>query len=258
MGWRFLVGACLAAAAFTQARPASAVVIRVVAQIGAEPKFIVETARGTTRTSGFCVDVMEAVERRNPALHFVLQPGALPLTRIQSEMESGQLDANCLIANAERRGKFYIAPTKLFSYNYHLIVRAGDEVSVDHWDDVRSLGGAGRILVVKGTGAISRLEQAGGLILDAGGATPEINLQKLVAGRGRFFYYRAEGWKHAMARSGLEGKVKVLPAVMGVEDFYLMLGRHMPPGVVQAVAKALDQLDDSGELERIRKKWAAN
>ena len=258
MGLRFLAGTWLAAAAFTQAAPASAVTIRVVAQIASEPKFIIDTERGATRTSGFCVDVMDAIERRNPSLHFALQPTALPLTRIQSEMESGMLDANCLIANAERRSKFHIAPTRLFSYNYHLIVRIDDEVTVNHWDDVRHLGGAGRILVVKGTGALSRLEQAGGLIIDAGGATPEVNLQKLVAGRGRFFYYRAEGWKHTMARSGLEGKIKVLPAVMGVEDFYLMLGKHMPPAVVRAVGKALDELDDNGELERIRKRWAAN
>ncbi|HZV63613.1 MAG TPA: ABC transporter substrate-binding protein [Telluria sp.] len=254
MDLRFLAGVWLAATALTSARPACAVAIRVAAQFAAEPKFIV----GATQTSGFCVDIMQAVEKRNPALQFVVLPGALPLTRIQSDMEAGKLDANCLIANAERRSKFHVAPTKLFSYNYHLIVRAQDEVTVKQWDDVRNLGSEGRILVVKGTGAISRLEQAGGLILDAGGATPEINLQKLLAGRGRFFYYRTEGWKHAMARSGMEDKIKVLPGVMGVEDFYLMLGKHLPPSLVAAVGKTLAELDDTGELERIHKKWAAN
>lgn len=258
MGLRFLVGVWLAAAAFAPARPAFAATIRTVAQLAAEPKFIIETLRGTTRISGFCVDIMEAIEKRDPSLHFALQPRALPLTRIQSEMEGGQLDANCLIANAERRSKFHVAPTKLFSYNYHLIVRIEDEVTVHHWDDVRNMGDEGRILVVKGTGALNRLEQAGGLILDAGGATPEDNLKKLLAGRGRFFYYRAEGWKHAMARTGLEGKVKVLPAVMGVEDFYLMLGKHLPASVVKAVGKALVELEERGELERIHKKWASN
>jgi hypothetical protein len=37
-----------------------------------------------------------------------------------------------------------------------------------------------------------------------------------------------------------------------------MLGKHMPPSAVASIGKALAELDDSGELERIRRKWAAN
>lgn len=257
MGFRFLAGVCMVmASALACAAPAAA--IRVAAQLAAEPKFIVETRRGVTRNTGFCVDILEAVEKRDPSLHFVYQPGPLPLTRIQSEMATGQLDVNCMIANAERRSKFRVIPIKLFSYNYHLIVRSDDDVTVNHWDDVRKLGERGRVLVVKGTGALPRLEQAGGLLLDSGGSTPEVNLRKLLAGRARFFYYRAEGWKHAMARTGLQDKVKVLPAVMGVEDFYLTFGQHVPAKVAAAAAKALAEVDESGELERIRKRWMNN
>lgn len=226
--------------------------IRTAAQEDSEPKYLDEGGK----VVGLCVDIMRAIEGLDPGLRFSGEQNWLPLLRIEHEVRNGRLDMACgFVRNREREADYQIVLPRLFPVQYRLVVRAGDEVRVRDWDDVRRLGAAGVILVNSGRGPARRLEAMGGLLIDSGGRTTLSNLRKLASGRGRFFYYRTPGLTSELRRSGVQERLRVLPAVLESQDFYMMLGRHVPKQRVARLGAAVQALEDSGELARLLDKW---
>jgi ABC-type amino acid transport substrate-binding protein len=245
------------AVAFAVAGPVGATDIRTVAQEGAFPKFVALEHAGKPPIGGLCVDIMRAIERIEPELHFVGDQQWVPLIRIEVGMTAGKIDAACgLIRTSERKAKFDFIDTPLFPVNYLLVVRAADDVQVKDWADVRKLGEHGVILTIHGfVGILSHLREVGGLRIDTGGRDTKVNLEKLLAGRGRFFVHRSPGVAAEVASSGLRDKVKILPTIMYSETFYMMVAKSMAPAVRDKMNRALTQLAASGELAKLSKKW---
>ncbi|MFL6656689.1 MAG: substrate-binding periplasmic protein [Massilia sp.] len=233
---------------------ASAQTIRVAAQENSAPKFL-DTPDGNAQWQGMCPDILRAIEKRNPGLHLSFDARSQPLKRIEAGMEFGAMDANCLIDNTERRAKFTVLTAPLFSFDYHLIARSEDGIRIDNWDDVRRLGAQGRILVMSGSGAMARLARIEGLQFEEGGKSATANLQKLVLGRGRFFYYRIYEWEKEIKLAKVEGMVKILPLTMETIQFQLMFGRHVAREVVDKVQRTLHEMESDGALTQIREKW---
>ncbi|MGQ5524343.1 substrate-binding periplasmic protein [Chitinimonas sp. PSY-7] len=224
--------------------------IKTAAQIDSEPKYIKEGSAAV----GICVDIMRAVEKVDPSLKFVGDQQWQPLARIESNVESGELDAGCgLQKNKTREAKFQFPATALFPVKWMLAVRADDDVKISNWADVKKLGPDGVILVNFGSGALKTLEAVGGLVIDSGGKTNVDNLVKLEAKRGRFYYYRSPGFVGEL--KAYPGKFKILPAVMDSAMFYMMFGKHVPAETVEKFNKALLELEKKGELEKLVKKW---
>ncbi|QNM96072.1 substrate-binding periplasmic protein [Chitinimonas koreensis] len=249
---RIPLAALVAALAFGQA--GAVTTIRTAAQTESEPKYLpAEDGKGIR---GLCVDLYRAIEQADPNLRFVGDQAALPLKRLETMVERGELDAFCgLVRNAEREARFVYAEPALYNVAYRVAIRADDRVSVAGWDDVRKLGADGILLVNQGSGAVKRLEEFGGLKIDAGGRTTGENLSKLLAGRGRFYYYRTPGLKGEIRRAGLADKIRILPATLDVTPFYLLFNKAVPRATVEAVNRALAQLQARGELARILDRW---
>ena len=232
--------------------PAVATEIRTAAQENSEPKYLNE--RG--EVVGLCIDIMRAIERLDPGLRFSGDQTWLPLMRIEHGLRNGKLDMACgFIRNKVREADYQIVLPRLFPVQYRLVVRASDNPSVQSWDDVRKLGADGVVLVNSGRGPARRLEEMGGLLIDSGGRTTANNLQKLASGRGRFFYYRTPGLTSELRRSGVKDKLRVLPVVLESQDFFMMLGKHVPKDRVERLSAAVQTLEDSGELARLLDKW---
>ena len=140
-------------------------------------------------------------------------------------------------------------------FQYLLVARADDQLVVNSWDDVRALGERGVVLVNRGFTTSDYLKQLGGLQINASATDPAINLHMLVARRGRVFLHRNPGLKTLIARTGMTGKVKVLPHVMYENPTYIAIGKHVDAAVVARVRRALEQMEHTGELARIVKKW---
>jgi len=229
--------------------------LRVAVQEDSAPKFVPGSTHSGNPVEGICPDILRAIAHHDPSLRFVFEPRAQPLRRILLRMERGEVDANCLVNNAERRTRFHSIALPLFSFDYHLIARVGDPVRIGSWDEVRKLGAQGRILTVSGTGVMERLQRIGGLTLDDSGKSAYSNLRKLVNGRGRFFYYRTHDWEGQVRAAVVAGQVRILPTRMESVKLHLMLGRHVERGVVMRVERALQQLEANGTLAQLRSKW---
>jgi polar amino acid transport system substrate-binding protein len=247
--------ACLAldAAALPAAETVS---VRTSAQLASAPKFVQQGEGSSKNVAGLCIDINRAIERQDPALRISGDQHSLPLTRIEAQMRTGTLDMACgLLRTRERESLFTYVEPALFTVTYVMVARADDEVVISNWDDVRSLGDHGTILLIHGQGTLGRLKELGGLQIDAGGSDAKTNLQKLLAGRGRFYYHRVPGIATEIRRAALEGKVRVLPTVMDTQRFHMVVGRHVAPATLERLRRALMNLESSGELKRLFEQW---
>ncbi len=230
-----------------------AVVLKVVAQEGTEPKFI---PAGIGRVVGLCVDLFRAIERVEPGVVFVGDQQWLPLLRAHSELASHQHDALCAVQHTDERARQYIfLDPPLFQLRYQLIARASDPAVINSWEDVRQLGPQAVILTNRGYTTPEMLTRLGGLKIDPSATSPLINLQKLVAGRGRFFLHRAPGMQGFIERAGVAGKVKIMPTVLATANVYMAMGTHVDPAVRLRVQRAIELLEKNGDMARLLKKW---
>lgn len=228
--------------------------IRTAAQVGTEPKFLTDQRSGAV--VGICIDIMRAVERVDPALKFVGQQRWEPLTRIYSSLDHGLQDVSCgLSHSAERDKKYIFVGPALFTIRYHLIARADDPVTINNWDDVRKLEPDGIVLANRGFAGVTMLENAGVRQIDAGAASPQLNVQKLLARRGRLFFHRGPGLQAILDRTGYGGKLRILPTEMASSPLYFVAGKHVDVALIEHLRAALQVLDKSGELERIARSW---
>lgn len=231
---------------------AGAVTLRVAAQEGTEPKFV---ARGGA-VVGLCVDILRAIEKLDPGLTFTGDQHWMPLVRVYTELARGAQDAACGVQRtADREHKFVFLEPALFPLNYMLMARADDPVVINNWDDVRQLGPDTVVLANRGFAGVSILEAVGGLKVDARSASPLMNLQKLIAGRGRLFLHRTPGLQAFLQRAGAADKVRILPVVLETSYIYLVLGKHVDHATAARVQEALSRLDKAGELERLLHRW---
>lgn len=232
---------------------AQQVSLRVAAQEGTEPKFI---PAGKDRIIGLCVDIFRTIERIDPGLVFIGDQQWMPLIRAYHEVASQRHDALCAVQHTEERDRSYVfIDPPLFPINYMLMVRTGDDVVINSWDDVRKLGKDGVVLANRGYATTDFLIAQGGLLINASATSPAMNVQKLVAGRARFFLHRSPGLQAFIARAGAAGKIRILPQVMSTAQLHMAMGRHVDPAVVARVRRALEQMEKTGELARLLKKW---
>lgn len=232
---------------------AAPIMVRVAAQSDSEPKFVPQG----NAISGNCIDIFRAIEKTDPEIKFVGDQRWLPLKRIEAMAGAKQLDAICgLIRNDERVAVYRIPQTPLFAVTYHLLARVDDPVSVMTLDEVRRLGNDGIILVNGGSGPVNTLMKAGNLKIDSAASSTGTNIEKLLAGRGRFFYYRQPGLNSEIRKSGHAAKVRILPTAFDTQVFYMMLGAHIGKEAEAKITQALATLDHSGELKQIAAKWS--
>ena len=235
-------------------------VLKTLGQDNAVPKFVrgASSGGGTGATTGFCVDALRAIERVSRKLRFVGEERLMPPGQIENALAIGQIDVACGFArNDARAARFLLLEPALFNARYVLAVRADDPVTVvNSLDDVRKLGEQGVILGVHGLSAMSSLAREGGLKIDDAGITPAANLQKLLLGRGRFFFYRSPGMRAVIQDAGLVGKVRVLPGTVFTTKLHMLVSKNLPQETLDELQRAIGELSKSGELGRIYERWA--
>lgn len=234
-------------------------VIRTAAQTATEPKFVERMHNGKPAVAGLCIDIHRAIERIEPTIRFTGDQNWMPAIRIEAEVASGELDAACgLSRTRERTARLIFVGPPLFVVRYYLHARADDQLAIiSGWDDVRRLGEEGVILTTHGFGAVTRLQDIGGLHIDSGATDAVRNLRKLVAKRGRFYFHREPGLKESIRNAGLEGQVRILPKVMDIQPFYLTVSKTLSTDTVARLDRAVAALAASGELAMLFEKWFA-
>jgi len=228
--------------------PAMAETLRTGAQDNNALKYDLRNAA----KPGICVEVLQAIEAGDPELHFSGTEQPMSLRRIEALLAEGQLDIFCaLIRSPAREARMAFIEVPIYTVRHRIAVRAEDGVNVHSLEEIRRLGHEAAVIVNKSTAHEDLLRSAGGLQIDASSPDTAVNLKKLVAQRGRFYYHTENALLRYIEDGGLEGKVRLLPTVFKSEALYLACSPRLAPATRQRLQQALEKLARRGELERI-------
>jgi glutamate/aspartate transport system substrate-binding protein len=241
----------LATGAGARGVDARAMEVRVAAQATNAPKWI----QLPERVAGICPDIMAAVERVEPRLHFSGYRRSRSLPGIEAGLESGSLDVACALVGSPRRHAIAVPAGKSVYLTRHLLAaRAGDPATVRDVQDLVRLGA----LVTSQRGSVfTDALKAAGVRVDDATDDNGLNLHKMLGGHGRFAYVNELTLRHYLRSEGLETKVRVLPVALGAEPAYFWVSRKADPALAPMLGAAIDRLKADGELERIFARWAA-
>lgn len=227
----------------------------------ASPMFTLQTAAQDNNAikyspngkhKGLCNDVLNAIERVEPGLRFTGQDQPMSLARIESALAEGQLDVFCALIRTEaREAKYGFIDVPVYVVRHKIAVRAGDNVQVQTLDDIRKLGPGNVVIVAKGTAHEELLKRQPGLTVDASARDLDVNLRKLLHGRGRFLYHTENALLRYIEMEKLGGKIKLLPATLKEDGLYFAVSRSLPAASADMLRHALQQLADRGVLKKI-------
>lgn len=219
--------------------------LRVAAQEVTPPKFII-SRHGI---SGLCPDILFALEKLDPLLHFELTRQSVPVSRIEYEIEKAQLDVACALLDSPARHQIaWRISTPLYVVKERLIARKNDPVRVNNFAELAALNEL--VATSSGSAYISLLNKHGIRVDDSSGDNV-INLKKLINKRVRFFYMSERIASHIIKEYELQNKVRLLPSVFHQQAVYLWLGKHIPEEIRQRLEQAVKTLKANGQLQLI-------
>lgn len=225
--------------------------VRVAAQEAIAPKWIQRPGRAT----GICPDIMAAVERVEPRLHFVGYGRSRSLPGIEAGLESGALDAACALVPSARRHAIAVPTGKSVYVTRHLLAaRAGDSAMVR---DLRDLARMGALVTSQRGSVFTDALKAAGVRVDDATDDNRLNLHKMLGRHGRFAYINELTLRHYIRSEALDAQVRVLPVALGAEPAYFWVSRKADPALPPMLGAAIDKLKADGELDRIFAYWAA-
>lgn len=242
--------ACLGLGCMILASPSPAIAaapLRTAAQDNNTIKFDLKGER-----KGVCVEVFQAIERSERGLRFTGWNQPMSLPRVESALVENQIDVFCgLIRTPAREAKFNFIDVPVYTVRHRIAVRADDDVQVRSLDDIRKLGPDNVVIVLKGTAHEELLRRFGGLSLDASAQNLDVNLRKLLHGRGRFLYHTENALLRYIEMEKLGGQIKLLPAVLKEDQILFAVSRSLPAATVDKLRNALQHMADRGELKKI-------
>jgi glutamate/aspartate transport system substrate-binding protein len=224
--------------------------VRVASQAANAPKWIMLPAR----TDGICPDLMLAIERIDPRLHFTGYRRSRSLPSIEAGLETGSLDAACALVPSPRRRAIALPVGKsVYVIRHVLAARAGDPATVRDVQDLVRMGAL--VTSQRGSAFTGRLKDAGVKVDDATDDNG-VNLRKMLGGHGRFAYLNELSLQYYIRSEHLGKRVRVLPVALGAEPAYFWVSRKADPELGRLLGAAIDKLKADGELDRIYMRWA--
>jgi len=222
--------------------------VRTASQESTPPKYFLTNGQA----SGLCPDVLHALEKQDSNLHFDGLEQFLPTSQIEAGLGNGRIDVFCgMIKLPRREAAFHFLPIPVYSIEHHVAVRIDDPVEVRDLIDLKQKALGSYVITANGFSFVDQLK-ASGIPVDDSSADNQVNLKKLLGKRGRFLYMSGMLLADLIHREHVEDKVRILPAVLRLEPLYLVTSPQLDPAVTARIAAALQRLDSSGELARIR------
>ena len=242
-----LAALLLAAVPFTAS--ASTLTLRILGQESLPPKWILREGQPT----GVCPDILAALEKAEPRLRFIGKSDFRSMLVIEHGLQAGTVDVACaLLDTGHRRAIARPLGKPLYIVRQRLAAAAGDTAVVENLEDLVRLKPL--VNTSRGAAYIGQLRSLGIDVDDSTGDNV-VNLKKILAGHGRFFYMNEETLSWLIRDHKLQDRIKLMPAVLREDPVYFWVGKKAPAGALHMVEGALEKLQASGELARIYERW---
>lgn len=244
----WLLTALLLGAAAT---PAQELTLRTVQQSGSLVKYDPD---GGANRQGLCVEILRAVERVDPALHFSGLEQQVPLKRVERLLAEGQVDAFfCLLKSPEREKLWRYAPVPLYSIRHVIVQRADDPRSLDTLAELAAASQRKPVLVMRGTAIGRRLAAADVAVAEV--ASEREALQMLLLGRADAIYGQDINLQRHIGDARLGDKLRVGPTAFQQEPQFLALRADLPAAHEERLTQALRKLERDGTLRQLAEKY---
>ncbi len=225
--------------------------LRILGQEGLPPKWL----RLHGKPDGECPAILAALEKAEPRLRFSGADTYASVPMIENGLETGRIDCACALLDTPARRQIAVPFSQpLYLVRHKVAVAAHDKVEVKTLDDLVQL--ASPIATSRGAGYADQL-RALGLEVDDSTGDNLVNLRKIAAGHGRFFYMNQMTLEWLVRENRLGGKVRILPAVLKEEPIYFWVSKRTDPAAAQLLEQALLKIRANGELARINQRWFA-
>jgi glutamate/aspartate transport system substrate-binding protein len=232
------------------AAAASDLVLRVTGQESLPPKWIQRDGQPST---GVCPDILAAISRVEPRIRFTGLEDIRSALVIEQNLRLGNADVACaLVSTPLRRHIATAIPQPLYISRQRLAAAADDTAQINSLDDLARINAL--VTTSRGAAYIDQL-RARGITVDDSTGSNVTNLRKILAGHGRYFYMNELTLHWLIREQGMQGKVKVIPAVLQEDSMFLWVSKKAPPQAAPMLATAVRKLSDSGELARIYARW---
>ena len=243
---RFLLAVALTAlSAWHGASYAQTYILKTAAQVS-PPKYLSLQNGGI---GGIAIDLLRAIEQKDPALRFTGDQAFLPFARIQAYLASGELDVFVgLGANEARRSKYHYLPQPIYHSRDGIFVRADDPIEIHALEDIKT-DPEHRVIVAQATIQLKEISTHG-LNIDASAQNSLASLRMLLGGRGRYLYANEIEILPNADTLGVREKLR-LAYVHKSEGRYIATSKTIHPTALKRLQNAVEALEKSGEIKRI-------
>ncbi|HCM26469.1 MAG TPA: hypothetical protein DIC34_08010 [Treponema sp.] len=212
---------------------------------------------GDTERPGICIEIIREMGKIDPELKITGLEKQAATARIESMLDEKAIDIFFGLAKSSaRETKYLFVEPELYSSSQCLFIRSDDNIDIKTFDDVKKLGKDGSVLVIAGSIQETYLKSVGGLVIDAGSTDTILNLNKLISGRGRFYYGSDFNTMEGISGQGLGSKVKALPVRFQPIGIYAAFPKNADAKIVKRVQVNLKKLNDLGILKALYKKYS--
>lgn len=203
---------------------------------------------------GLCLEILRAVERVDPGLHFTGLEQQVPLKRVERLLAEGQVDAFfCLLKSPERERQWRYAPVPLYTIRHVVVQRAGDPRHIGTLEQLAKASRKKRVLVMRGTAIARHLVNADVAIAEV--ASEREALQMLAMGRADFIYGQDINLERHISDHHMNDRLKLGGTFFQEEPQFLALRPDLPAAHEERLTQALRRLERDGVLRQLTEKY---
>ena len=203
---------------------------------------------------GLCTEILRAVERVDPGLHFAGTTTRAPLRRIETMLAQNQLDAFfCLLKSPEREQQWRYLPVPLYRIRHRVVQRADDPKELRSLADLAQQSRTKPVLVMQGTLLRQTLDRA--KVVTSAPPSEREALQMLLLGRADAVYGQDIGLLRALREARMEDRLRLSPTVFAEEFQYAVVSRQVPAEAERRLTQALQTLERDGTLKALADKY---
>ncbi len=218
------------------------------------PKYIVE--KGVP--SGLSYEILKLIETKS-GYTFVYQDKLVPLARVSKNLEDGITDIQFGIQKTSERERGMIFGPILYKVKLIGVMRKDDVTEILSLPELVEQKAV--VLTQYGTGAAASLKTVSGLMVDDQATSVDMNIKKLLAGRGKIMIYHNLTLNYVIRASKYKDLLKMVELNFGEStDFvdigqYLVYSKKTPQRVMDDINQAVRDASDNGELQSITDKY---
>lgn len=233
------------------ASPGLALDLHTVQQAGSSVKY---DAGGPPDRPGLCMDILRAVARSSPGLHFTGLDEQVPLKRVERLLAEGRIDVFfCLLKSPEREKHWRYVPVPLYVIRHVVVQRADDARQLRTLADLAAASRHKQVLVMRGTALARPLLAAGVAIAEVGSEHEALEMLRI--GRGDLIYGQDIQLRRHINDPRQHGRFQFGSTVFQEEPQYLALRADLPTAQEELLTQALQRLERDGTLRQLADKY---